>query len=144
MSKHDLLFFLFFFISLSFVCEKEKVALLPLACIIAGLHSPLWIWPWFLLPPLLFLPLLRSLSTPTPSTPALPPWLGAFREYLLLFWVCLRTVHRWRFRHPACQTPRWAYQARAVTSLAVTSCSTRQAFICMYHMFEANRSCFAR
>lgn len=54
--------------------------LLPLACIIAGLHSPLWIWPQFLLPSLCFF---------LGSGP--PPWLGAFREYLLLFWVCLCT-----------------------------------------------------
>lgn len=31
----------------------------------------------------------------------------------------------------------------AVTSLAVTSCSTRRAFICIDHVFKQNRSCFA-
>lgn len=46
--------------------------------------------------------------------------------------------HRWRFRHPTCQTPRLGL------SLAVTSCSSQRAFICMYHVFEQNSGCFAK
>lgn len=67
--------------------------LLPLAGVIAGLRSPWQTWPCSSLPWLCFFLDWRP-----------PPWFRAFREYLLLFWVCL-SLHRWQPKPPAFPPP---------------------------------------
>lgn len=113
------------------LCERGEVAVsLGLYnCRSPPLPSPLWIWRWFLILSFCFF----LCAGP-------PPWLGEFREYLLLFWVCLCTL-----TDGNSGTLHVKHQADLITrgDFTGSDCLFPVAgfIICIYYVFEQGKGC---